>query len=290
MSEKERLNYFLTVAKLGGVKPASELLGINTAQLFRKIHSLEEEYNAKFFSRNYRGLDLTEEGKKFFDVAQRILTELSEFEASIKHEVIENSQSTTLKIASSIGIVSEWIAPNIPDFLSMHENINITVNVEMRAFNLDAIDLCLSTKIPERDDLIQKKIRTYTFKLYASKSYIERYGRPKSLMDLDKHKLIFFAGEDRLLIREPENLFQLESHGKIRTPTIIINSPVAELQVMTRGGGIACVTTDWPEIQDENIIDLFPEVEKKIDIYAIYKKENKNSLVAPFIDFLLEKK
>ncbi len=288
MSEKERLNYFLAVAKFGGVKPASEVLGVNQAYLFRKIHSLEEEYNAKFFSRNYRGLDLTEEGKKFFDLAQTILLKIEKFEKEIESKDT-TEESRSLIIGSSFGLTSAWIAPNIPAFLSLYPHVSVTVNVEMREFNFNAIDLCVSTKVPDRDDLIQKKVRTCVFKLYASRDYLARYGRPKTPKELDRHRLIFFAGEDRLLIREAENLLQIGSDGKVRTPTVIINSAVGELQVMVRGGGIACVETSWPEVRSSDIVDLFPEIEKKVDIYAIYRKDNQNALISAFINLLLGK-
>ena len=56
------LNYFLTVAREGGLTGASEVLHVTQPTMSRQIQELEEELGQKLFIRTTRSMVLTPEG------------------------------------------------------------------------------------------------------------------------------------------------------------------------------------------------------------------------------------
>ena len=68
-----QLKYFNTVAELGSVSKAAELLSISQPSLSAAVKELEEEFGVALFSRHYRGVTLTREGAAFYKMSVNIL-------------------------------------------------------------------------------------------------------------------------------------------------------------------------------------------------------------------------
>ena len=67
------LNYFLTVAREGGLTGASEVLHVTQPTMSRQIQELEEELGQKLFIRTTRSMVLTPEGMLLRKRAEEIL-------------------------------------------------------------------------------------------------------------------------------------------------------------------------------------------------------------------------
>lgn len=74
----EDLQYFLAVASLGKLGPASDKLGISQPGLTKAIARLEIELGGALFLRTGRGMQLTELGQAFERRARRMTQEVSE--------------------------------------------------------------------------------------------------------------------------------------------------------------------------------------------------------------------
>jgi len=62
--DTHRLKYFLRVAEEGSITRAAKLLGIAQPALSRQVQLLEEDLGISLFTRNRRGVELTEEGER----------------------------------------------------------------------------------------------------------------------------------------------------------------------------------------------------------------------------------
>ena len=58
-------------------------------------------------------------------------------------------------------------------------------------------DVAIRLRRPAQPDLIQRRLFTVHFHVYASTDYIKRFGEPKTLEDLDNHRLVSFGGDQR---------------------------------------------------------------------------------------------
>ena len=54
-------------------------------------------------------------------------------------------------------------------------------------------DVAIRLQKPTQPDLIQRRPFTVHFHIYAARDYLDRFGEPSSLEDLDNHRIITFG-------------------------------------------------------------------------------------------------
>ena len=140
--EFKHLKTFLCVADCGSLTRASERLRIAQPALSRQIKLLEHSVGAELFSRNVRGMILTDTGKALLD---RILGPLHQLEQSVLE--VKSLQ------ADINGEVKLGILPTLPDIftISLIEYLNknypgISLNVK-EAYSVNLIEWLQSGEI-----------------------------------------------------------------------------------------------------------------------------------------------
>ena len=95
------LNYFLTVAREGGLTGASEVLHVTQPTMSRQIQELEEELGQKLFVRTTRSMVLTPEGmllrkraEEILEMAERTKAEFSSMNIAVTGDVFIGSGET----------------------------------------------------------------------------------------------------------------------------------------------------------------------------------------------------
>lgn len=95
------LNYFLTVAREGGLTNASEVLHVTQPTMSRQIQELEEELGQKLFIRTTRSMVLTPEGmllrkraEEILEMAERTKSEFSAMGSTVAGDVLIGSGET----------------------------------------------------------------------------------------------------------------------------------------------------------------------------------------------------
>ena len=95
------LNYFLTVAREGGLTGASEVLHVTQPTMSRQIQELEEELGQKLFIRTTRSMVLTPEGmllrkraEEILEMAERTKAEFSSMGSAVAGDVFIGSGET----------------------------------------------------------------------------------------------------------------------------------------------------------------------------------------------------
>ncbi len=95
------LNYFLTVAREGGLTNASEVLHVTQPTMSRQIQELEEELGQKLFIRTTRSMVLTPEGmllrkraEEILEMAERMKEEFSSMSDTVSGDVFIGSGET----------------------------------------------------------------------------------------------------------------------------------------------------------------------------------------------------
>lgn len=79
-----QLNYFYTVCMCGSLSEASKQLYISQPSLSSSIKSLEKEFGVSLFSRHYKGMELTTEGRRLFEMCKDILSRSAQLENIMK--------------------------------------------------------------------------------------------------------------------------------------------------------------------------------------------------------------
>ena len=102
-----QLKIFITVAQVGSVTKAAEVLGMTQSAASAAIASLENIYQVKLFDRVGRSIELSETGQIFLPEAQNTL--LSAMAATRNLRALSGKTHGRLHIAASQTIANYWL-------------------------------------------------------------------------------------------------------------------------------------------------------------------------------------
>ena len=168
-------------------------LGLSQSAVSRQISALEDALNVPLFHRHARGLILTEQGEMLYRTAHEVFTKLTAAQTRLMDS--KEKPSGELRITTTVGLGSVWLTPRLKEFSEIYPEIAVTLLLDDRELDLSMreADVAVRLRRPTQPDLIQRKLFTVHHHLYASAEYLKKNGIPKSLEDLDKHKILTFG-------------------------------------------------------------------------------------------------
>jgi len=239
------LRFFLAVAAAGSLSAAARELSVNTTTVLRRIASLEEALQARLFERLRSGYALTQEGTRLMETLEPVdqrLTSLSrDFQAGA------NSLQGTVRLGASDIIASGFVAPSLGRFRAEKPDIALDVVTDPslpgpgaapRVLNaLRDVDLALRLARPTQGDMLVRKLGDVAYGLYATPSYIERFGTVPISGDLSGHQIVGFSPDDRplgpvwWLSRAERNarVIMRSSNAAVRLGTVMADEALAAL-------------------------------------------------------------
>ncbi|WP_372761133.1 LysR family transcriptional regulator [Pseudoalteromonas sp.] len=178
------------VARLGTLTAAAEVLNVHHSTVLRRINNLEKNLNARLFHRHARGYKVTEIGAKLFSTAQQIDNSLEQL-----HNTIAAADSTlrgSLLLTTVSGFM-DVLADVCEQFQAQHPQVQLEMILEQKRLRLDHGQAHIAVRAgprPDEGDYIAQHLTQLTSGLYASQRYINKYGMPKSLQELQQHNFI----------------------------------------------------------------------------------------------------
>lgn len=285
----EKLRVFYHVAQCGSFTDAADRLNISQSALSRTIITLEERLNVKLFKRHKRGIALTREGDIFYKAAQKMFDEAE----NAKRLIYESNDEPAgpFKIATSSSLSINWLGELICDFVDKYPKIRITIDMPNDTIDNGGADVQIRPYISGRPDLVQKKLRTFELKLFASKEYIEKHGMPKKIEDESKHRFLSLAESDFFAC--PSIAWPVSAGRKPEAqqdPFLLVNSPELLFDYIQRGVGMGYLEANYPQSQGvHDLIEVLPHLKPvTLDVFYTYPKLAANSRrVMMLFDFLL---
>lgn len=102
------LKKFIDVAELGSIRKAAEKNYISSTGLQKEISNLENQLELKLFNRTYKGVELTESGKKVYDESKLIVEYCDKKLEKIKNE--ERETDRVIKIVNPFWDITAQIS------------------------------------------------------------------------------------------------------------------------------------------------------------------------------------
>ncbi|HIC81787.1 MAG TPA: LysR family transcriptional regulator [Kiloniellaceae bacterium] len=146
------LRAFVTVAKAMNFTRAAETLGISQPALSATIQQLEDILAARLFDRAGRRMRLTEVGRLYLGIAQRLLYELDS-SLGVVRDLVEK-RIGKLHIAALPSAASEIVAPALAQFSRTYPQIQLTVRDALNAEVIERVrrgEVDMGFGIPEGD-------------------------------------------------------------------------------------------------------------------------------------------
>ena len=287
----DKLRVFHAAAQAGSFTHAADNLHLSQSAISRQVSALEQELGVPLFHRHARGLVLTEQGELLFSTAQDVLIKLD----SVRNRLTESTDrpSGLLRVTTTVGLGTGWLSNRVDEFLELYPDIRLQLifsNEELDLTMREA-DCAIRLRQPQQPDLIQRKLFTVHFHLWASSDYVNRHGKPRSTADLVRHRLITF-GEP--VIPYLRNLNWLETipggDGQPLQAALQMNDLQSIKRAVQRGAGIAMLP-DYIVEKDSGLVQLLPETEvPDFDTFFCYPEAIRNQVkLNVFRDFLFAK-
>ncbi|QGX99610.1 LysR family transcriptional regulator [Roseovarius faecimaris] len=188
------------VARVGTVSGAAEALGVHHATVIRHIDALEERLGTKLFQRHARGYTPTEAGEDLLRVAQATDDQFSQLAGRLKGRGNEVGGEL---VVTSLGGYSPLLVPILTEFQAEYPEIIVRYLTSDRLFRLEYGEAHVAIRAgraPDQPDNVVQAFTTQQTTLYASQSYVDRYGCPKNWDEFHKHR---FVGADDPKSRAP---------------------------------------------------------------------------------------
>ncbi|MCO6391091.1 LysR family transcriptional regulator [Aliihoeflea aestuarii] len=228
------MRVFLAVARSGQILGAGKRLGLNHATVSRRMVALEAALGAKLLNRLTTGCELTPEGERFFQVAERMEADMIAARSEIADEGA--SLTGTVRIGAPDGFGVAWLAGRLPEFSAAHPDLDLQLVPVPRSFSLSRheADIAITVDRPTEGRLVAVKLVDYTLALYTSRDYAASHGMPETTDDLPGHRLVGYVPD---LIVSPSLDYARQFHPQWEA-RFSVSSALGQVEAVRAGAGI----------------------------------------------------
>lgn len=204
MEQIDKLKIFCLVAQKKSFSQAAQQLGLPRSTVTHTIKSLEKDYEVLLFYRNTRHVTLTHEGELFYQEASSLIDQLSDlrfFRNSIR------SQQGKIRISLPTQLANQVLMPSLKEFYELFPQIQLLINTQDQYLNLieNELDCVVRVGDVQSELLVARPIGSSALTTLVSPAYIQQYGIPTDINDLENHYAVDY---------------RLETHGKEKTSLV----------------------------------------------------------------------
>jgi putative choline sulfate-utilization transcription factor len=117
------LRIIAEVGRSGNLTTAAQRLRLTQPGVSYQIRRIEEELGVQLLNRHHRGVDLTEEGQRLYELASRQVSEIDR----LAREIRTRHKKPTIRLHTDYAFSSLWLMPRMQDFRARHPEINIQI-------------------------------------------------------------------------------------------------------------------------------------------------------------------
>jgi len=287
----DKLKIFYAVAEAGSFTRATINHNLSQSAISRQIQSLEEDLKVQLFERHARGLTLTENGEYVFKTAHEVISKLKDVETSLSDQKNKPTGKLTITTVRSFG--THWLTPRIQEFMQLNPNIEVELIFDDEELDLSTrqADIGIFMRRPKQLNYIQRKLVDINYYIYGSTKYLDKYGIPKTINDLNKHRFISFGKGAPSPVFNPDWALKLGvKDNKKRKSIMKVNSVMGLLLAVESGVGLAALP-EYLVSSSTNVVKVLPNSAGPItEAHFVYPQSLKNvARVQAFRNFLYSK-
>ncbi|MQA57741.1 LysR family transcriptional regulator [Pseudomonas piscis] len=287
-ARSDELQIFVCVIECGSISAAAEQVGQTPSAVSRTLSRLESKLDTTLINRTTRRMDLTEEGKYFFEQAKSILDQMDELEERLSSR--QQTPSGRLRINAASPFMLHAIVPYIAEFRSLYPHIQLELNSNDLIIDLleQSTDIAIRIGTLADSTLHARSLGCSPLRILASPAYLERHGTPHSVAELSAHTLLGFTQTESLNhwpLRHPHgDRWQIQ-------PGISASSGETLRHLVLEGQGIACLShfMTIDDIRAGRLTPILGEFNSgyRQPINAVYYRNSQLALrIQCFLDFI----
>lgn len=214
-----RVVTFVRVVEAGTFTAAATSLELPTSSVSRSVSKLEQELGIVLLERTTRRVALTDAGRAYYERAREALAGLDQATTAAGDAQREPSGVVRIAVPPEMtGKLSNVLA----EFLRRYPRIHVDVVTTSRGAELvgGEVDLAVVLGRLADSELLVRRLGTSGHRLYASRDYLARRGRPAVLADLAAHDAVMYRGSGGRItwaLTGPRGVEEVEVRGPLST-------------------------------------------------------------------------
>lgn len=259
MDRLDAMRLFTRVVERRSFTEAAHDTGVPRSTVTTAIRQMEERLGARLLQRTTRVVRPTLDGEAYYRRCLAILDDIEDAEGAFSGA----EPKGLLRIDVQGTLARHFLMPGLPDFFARYPGIELSMSESDRWIDLvqEGVDCVLRFGALPDSELVARRVAVLDRLTCAAPAYLERFGTPSGLDDLDGHRVV---GIRRLTTGNIDKLEFLvgDTTRSITLPaTLSITGPESYLAGLQLGLGIAQVPRFHVErdLASGRLIELLPE-------------------------------
>jgi DNA-binding transcriptional LysR family regulator len=189
----DSLRAFVRVAELASFTQAADQLGLARSRVSEAVTRLETELGARLLQRTTRSVRLTDDGERLLVRAQALLHDAAGLQRLFQPPAA--GLRGRLRLDAPHTLARDVLIPRLPAFLAPHPQLDIALSSTDRHVDLvtEGFDVVLRVGHLADTSLVARPLGVMPLHNLASPAYLRRHGVPRTLADLDHHRVVHYA-------------------------------------------------------------------------------------------------
>ena len=259
------LKVLLALSRGGSVAAAARVMGVDQSTVSRRLAALEEAVGCPLLVRGGREFSWTAEGRTMVGAAEAAEATVQAATRQLRTSRLD--AAGVVRVSTTPGIAA-FLLRVLPEFQRKHPGLELDLSGSLEHVELakGEADVALRGGEPTEPDVVARKLIRGAWFLYASEAYLREAGRPQSLDDLRRHRLVLLAPA---LHAVAAGLRWLEDHRGEGTAVICVDNIQAAAQVASLGRGIVVLPVILV-LAEPALVRVWPEPVVFTDLYVAY--------------------
>ena len=288
MDKFDAIRLFVRIVERQSFSMAGKDLGIPRSSVTEGIKELEARLGTRLLQRTTRQVRPTLDGEAYYQRCVSIIADLEAADAAF-----DAAKPRGLVRADLHGTLARhFVVPGLPRFFELHPDVRLQITEADHVVDLvrEGVDCVLRVGRPSDKSMVARGIARLAEGTFASPDYLERFGIPRTLHDLQGHRMI---GHMSATTGNPIPLeFAVDEQYQFVTLPFLVSvaNPETKLTLARQGLGLIQVPR-YRVISDlaagtmvEVLADFPPS---RLPVYVTYPQSRQLSArVRAFIDWL----
>jgi putative choline sulfate-utilization transcription factor len=123
------LRLFCEVGRTGNLTVAADRLGLSQPAISYQMRRIEAQLQVSLFVRQHRGVSLTPEGRRLFDIVSRSVEDID----ALAHSFRQRPTRPTIRLKADYAFSSLWLMPRVHSFRQNYPHMDFQIVAAHRA-------------------------------------------------------------------------------------------------------------------------------------------------------------
>ncbi|MCB5189478.1 LysR family transcriptional regulator [Methylobacillus arboreus] len=292
MDRFQAMQVFTRVVDANSFTRAADSLGLPRTTVTTTIQALEGLLKVRLLNRTTRRLSLTPDGAAYYERCMRILAEVDETEALFRDVTRGPSGRLRIDVPPSIGRLI--IIPKLCDFYTRYPDVELVIGMSDRPVDMvqEAVDCVVRVGELQDSSMVARRIGAFEIITCAAPRYLEQYGEPKTIEDLEHHQAVHYFSN-----RTGRNMdWDFVVDGEVKeiqvAGKVAVNDAEAYVACALQGFGLiqAARYMVLPQLESGELREVLPQWQPSSHPISVVYLHNRHlsPKVRAFVDWIAE--